>query len=188
MTRGLPLRVLVLALAVAITGCQDPYARDRAEPASAPTAEPSAAPSHVSQPGPPPRLVPSNAAHRLPSARAAARSFATRWVNWDWRSAASQQRTLAHLATGDLARQLRANASSARIDATLARDKPGSRGSTAAIDMKTGNAEAAGIVVTREQTYTNRRADLGGRRYRVYLIHLKRDQDGWGVSAWRPQP
>jgi hypothetical protein len=94
----------------------------------------------------------------------------------------------ARLATAGLARQLRANASSARVDATLARDRPGARGSVVAIDLKAGNAEAAGIVVAREQTYTDGRADLGGQRYRVYLIRLKRERNGWGVSAWEPQP
>ena len=188
MNRAIGLRVLAVALTVTMSGCQDPYARDRARPASAPAARPSAAPSDISQPGPPAGSVPSTAARRAPAARGAAGSFATRWVNWDWRSAAGQQRTLARLATAGLARQLRANASSARVDATLARDKSGARGSVAAIDLKAGTTEAAGIVVTREQTYTNGRADLGGRRYRVYLIHLARDQNGWGVSAWEPQP
>ena len=184
MTHGIPLPALAIALAVAITGCQDPYARDRARPA----ARPSATPGDIGQPGSQAGPVPSSAARLTPSPQGAARSFATRWVNWDWRSAASQQRTLARLATGGLARQLRANASSARVDATLARDKPGARGSVAAIDLKAGTTEAAGIVVTREQTYTDGRADLGGRNYRVYLIHLTRDQNGWGVSAWEPQP
>ena len=188
MTHGIPLPALAIALAVAITGCQDPYARDRAQPTSPPARRPSAPPSDVSQPGPAAGPVPSSAARPAPSARGAARSFATRWVNWDWQSAASQQRTLARLATGDLARQLRANASSARVDATLARDRPGARGSVVAIDLKAGNAEAAGIVVAREQTYTEGRADLGGQRYRVYLIRLKRERNGWGVSAWEPQP
>ena len=180
MIRAIGLRVLAVALTVTMSGCQDPYARDRARPASAPAARPSAAPSDISQPGPPAGSVPSTAARRAPSARRAAGSFATRWVNWDWRSAAGQQRTLARLATAGLARQLRANASSARVDATLARDKPGARGSVVAIDLKAGNAEAAGIVVAREQTYTDGRADLGGQRYRVYLIRLKRERNGWG--------
>ena len=188
MIRAIGLRVLAVALTVTMSGCQDPYARDRARPASASAARPSAAPSDISQPGPPAGSVPSTAARRAPSARVAAGSFATRWVNWDWRSAAGQQRTLARLATAGLARQLRANASSARVDATLARDKPGARGRVVAIDLKAGNAEAAGIVVAREQTSTDGRADLGGQRYRVYLIRLTRERNGWGVSAWEPQP
>ena len=162
--------------------------RPRPRAARVSPARPSATPGDIGQPGPQPDRFPAARRARRLRARGAARSFATRWVNWDWRSAASQQRTLARLATGGLARQLRANASSARVDATLARDKPGARGSVAAIDLKAGTTEVAGIVVTREQTYTDGRADLGGRRYRVYLIHLARDQNGWGVSAWEPQP
>ena len=184
MIRAIGLRVLAVSLAVTMTGCQDPYARDRARPA----ARPSATPGDIGQPGAQAGPVLSSTARPAPSPRGAARSFATRWVNWDWRSAAGQQRTLARLATAGLARALRANASSARVDATLARDRPGARGSVVAIDLKAGNAEAAGIVVAREQTYTEGRADLGGQRYRVYLIRLKRERNGWGVSAWEPQP
>ena len=122
-------------------------------------------------------------------ARAVARSFATRWINWDWQTAAKQQRELAQLANDDLARTLRANASSARIDATLARDKPGSRGTVAAIQLKnTTAATAAGIVVTHEQTYTDARSELGGQRYRVYLVRLQRQRSRWEVSRWVPQP
>ena len=71
MTRAIALRVLAVALAVAITGCQDPYARDRARPASPPAARPSATPGDIGQPGPPAGPVPSSAAR--PSAFAAGR-------------------------------------------------------------------------------------------------------------------
>jgi hypothetical protein len=102
--------------------------------------------------------------------------------------AATQQRHLAQLASGPLASQLRANANSARIDASLARDRPGSRGAIAAVDLTSHGPRSAGIVVTREQSYTDGHADLGGRRYRVYFIRLTREQNGWGVRAWEPQP
>ena len=70
-------------------------------------------------------------------------------------------------------RQLRANAEQrqdrreprarqARLARHRRRDRP-QRGSA---------TRAAGIVVTREQTYTDGRADLGGARYRVYLVRL----------------
>ena len=184
MTRALTLMGAVTALAM--TGCQDPYAGDRARTAPA-QASSEATPGDIDRPGPPAGPPPVTAERPSSSARQAARSFATGWANWDWRSAASQQRALARLATGDLARQLRATAVSARIDASLARDKPGSRGTVAVVDLKTGDAHAAAIVVTREQTYSDGRADLGGRRYRIYVVRLNRAQKGWGVSAWEPQ-
>jgi hypothetical protein len=187
MTRTLTITFVVVAPAVAIAGCQDPYTSDRTRLAPTPTNSPRAATGDSDRPEPSAGSLPL-AAKPSPSARRAARSFATRWVNWHWRSAASQQRALARLATGDLARQLRANASSARIDASLARDKPGSRGTVAAIELRASEARAAGLVVTREQTYTDGRADLGGQHHHVYRIRLIRDSNGWGVSAWKPQP
>jgi hypothetical protein len=188
MTRALTLSTVVAALAVAIAGCRDPYTSAPARPAPPPTKTSEATPGDIDRPGPTAAPAPAPADRPSATERQAARSFAARWANWDWRSAARQRRALARLATGDLARQLRANATSARIDATLARDKPGSRGTVAAIDITTSHTQAVGIVVTREQTYTDGRADLGGRRYRVYVVRLTRERKGWGVSAWEPQP
>jgi hypothetical protein len=111
-----------------------------------------------------------------------------RWINWDWQTAAKRQRALAHLAVGELARTLRANAASARIDATFARDKPGSIGTVAAIQLTRRGGDAAGLVVTHEQSSTGEHADLGGQRYRVYLVTMQRDGGKWKVSRWAPQP
>ena len=182
------LTIAVVAVVLSLAGCQDPYANDRARPAPAPTQRTAATPGDLARPGPPAGRSPPPADSLSRSPRHAARSFATRWANWDWRTAASQQRALATLAVGDLARQLRANADSARIDASLARDKPGSRGAVAAIDLNADGQRAAGIVVARERTYTDGRADLSGQRYRVYLIGLTYQQNEWAVSAWEPQP
>lgn len=166
-----PTAVLALTTAVALAACQDPYAdnKSRLEPAStrAVAAEPLAGGASV---------------------RDVARSFAMRWITWDWRTAANQERELAQLATPKLARALRANAASARIDATVVRDKPGSRGTVVAVELKTTTPVAAGLIVTHEQTSTDGRADLGGRRYRVYLVALELEHGRWGVSRWAPQP
>ena len=188
MTRRTALAVTLLALLVAGSGCQDPYSSQPLRSSPSPTSNREPTPGDTSRPGARiPSLAPATARGSR-SPRQAARSFAARWVNWDWRTVAEQQRSLARLATGPLAQRLRANGRSARIDASLARDKPGSRGAVAAIDLTTAADQASGVVVTREQTYTDGRADLGGQRYCVYLIRLKRERNGWGVSAWEPQP
>jgi hypothetical protein len=184
MTRAAILGLVAVVIGAASAGCKDPYAGSSRQP----DVEPDTTPPHTSRPGPPARPPAPSAAQGAQSPRRAASSFAKRWVNWDWRGVADQQRALARHATGQLAQQLQANASSARIDATLARDKPGSRGAVAAIDLRTIAERATGIVVTREQTYTDGRADLGGRHYRVYRIGIKRDGTGWEVSEWEPQP
>lgn len=156
---------IAAALAVLLGGCADPY-------------------RHVPR-GVTPRPTPQA---RPIAPTATARAFALRWVNWDWRSAAAQQGALAQLAAGQLAIDLRANAASARIDASLQRDKPRVRGSIAAVDLTTGAGVAQGLVVTREQSYTAGRSDLGGPHYRVYTARLMRHGSVWEVSAWQPQP
>jgi hypothetical protein len=187
MTRRVALGVVLVALLVLGSGCQDPYSSHSSLSSPSPTMNREATPGHTSRPGPRiPSPAPATTGSR--SSRRAARSFATRWANWDWRTAAEQQRALATLATGRLARRLRANAGSARIDASLARDKPGSRGVVAGIELTTAGDRASGVVVTHEQTYTAGRADLGGQRYRVYLIQLSQAPNRWEVSAWEPQP
>lgn len=167
-----PMPVMGVALlALAIAGCQDPYAsQDRPRPRPSTTEVPAAS-------------VP-----RASSAEQAARAFASRWINWDWRTAGTQQRALARLAADKLAKELRANAASARIDASLARDKPSSRGNVVATDLDSQAASAAGVVVTREQTYTAAHRDLGGQHHRVYRIRLRLSDGRWEVSSWEPLP
>lgn len=179
--------VLAALLVVALAGCADPYAHDRAQPVQEPAPRP-ASPSDNARPGPPAAPITPAPARTTTSARRAARWFAARWINWEWQHAAGQQRALARLATGLLAEQLRANAVSARIDATLARDRPGSRGTVVTTVLRASNAQADGIVVTREQGLTDGHVALGGLRYRVYVVRLRRAPGGWAVSAWQPQP
>jgi hypothetical protein len=161
--------LVVVLLALTAAGCQDPYSRPE---------RPTAAPATTTP-------VTSRDAS---GARAAARIFASRWINWDWRTASKQQRALALRAGGKLAVDLRANASSARIDASLARDKPSSRGDVVTTDLRGQATSATGIVVTREQTYTAGHADLGAQHYRVYRAHLTLTNGRWEVSSWERLP
>jgi hypothetical protein len=188
MTRRIAHGAVLLAVLVAGSGCRDPYSGQPSLSSPSPNGNREATPGDATRAGPRIASPAPATASGSRSPRRAARLFATRWVNWDWRTVVDQQRALARLATGSLARRLRANADSARIDASLARDKPGSRGAVAAIDLTTAGDRASGVVVTRERTYTAGRADLGGQRYRVYLIRLSLKWNRWGVRAWEPQP
>ena len=158
--------VSVLALSLLLAGCSNPYANS----------------SRGVTPPTPRAATPSS------TATTTARSFALRWVNWGWRSAATQQRALACLATGQLAAELRANAASARIDASLARDKPSVRGVVVIVNLTARGSLVAGLVVTREQSFTAGRPDIGGAHYRVYAITVARGGGRWEVSVWKPQP
>jgi hypothetical protein len=161
--------LVVVLLALTATGCQDPYARPE-------------------RPAPAPATTTPVTSRDTGGAKQAARIFASRWTNWDWRTAGAQQRALALLTAGKLAADLRANAGSARIDAGLARDKPSSRGDVVATDLRVQAASATGIVVTRERTYTAGHADLGGQHYRVYRVRLTLTNGHWEVSSWERLP
>jgi hypothetical protein len=164
--------VTTAALAtLVLAGCSDPYVQRQPQPGTPVSA-----------------IRPPQAPAAPKTASATARAFANVWVNWDWRSAAAQQRHLAAMSSGTLADQLRANADSARVDASLARDRPGSRGAVAAIDLTSRGTQLAGIVVTREQSYTDGHADLGGAHYRVYRVRLNEAKNTWEVTAWATQP
>lgn len=163
----------VLVAGFVVAGCADPYARH---------AESGVSGHGATRPASPAVRSPE------PSASAAAKAFATRWVNWSWRSVTAQQRALARLATGSLADELRADARASALDESLARDKPAGRGRVAALELRPRGRGAAGLVVTREQTYTDGHADLGGLRYRVYEVAVVPTARGWQVSSWAPQP
>jgi hypothetical protein len=160
--------VVALAATVVLVGCQDPYVG-----------------AGHTQPAGPARATPPIG--EVPTAATATRRFALRWINWDWRGAANGQRSLARLAVGSLATQLAENAEAVRADATLARDKPASRGQVVAIALRGEGATRTGVVVTREQTYSAGHPDLGGAHYRVYLVRVVRAGRGWGVIRWAPQ-
>lgn len=160
---------LVALAALAVAGCQDPYSD------GASSAQQDRGPA-------PPQRTTSGGADGV------AREFAALWSNWTWRAVDRQQRRLARLAAPGLARQLEANATGARIDATLRRDRPAARGTVAIVEVRATASTAQGLVVTREQTSTNGRTDLGGLRYRVYRVAAELRDGVWKVSRWQPQP
>ena len=181
MTRTLPIpaaRALVLALA----GCQDPYANDHARPA--PARRPStsrrrrATPlDRARRPRRRPQLQPP--AERVAAAgRSHVRARAGPTGTGD-RVAASNGRSPDSPPAGSrssCARTRAARGSTRASRATSpARAAPSPRSTSTAAPRR-----AAGIVVTREQTYTDGRADLGGQRYRVYLIRLTSQPQGLG--------
>jgi hypothetical protein len=188
MTRiATPLLAALAAHAFGLAACQDPYQTNQQKPPPAATGTPPSQ-GDIQQPS---RARPtSSITPQAPAggARAVAVAFARAWSNWDWRTAASQQRALARLAVGRLAAQLYANADAANKDASLARDRPGSRGRIIAIHPTRDRQGVAAIIVTREQTTTDGHADLGGQHHHVYRAALSRRQHGWGVTAWTPLP
>jgi hypothetical protein len=178
-------RALAAALALILAGCQDPYQREPAPPRATPAA---GVAGDAERPGARPPAVPAVPDTQARSALAAARRFARAWVNWDWRTLPAEQRALARLTTGRLADELHTNAKTTAADASLARDRPSSRGHVIAVALRASHRTAEAVLVTREQTYTAGHADLGGRHHRIYRARLTRGIDGWELRAWTPLP
>jgi hypothetical protein len=189
MTRTVVIALLaaLAALGFGLIACQDPYQTTQPRQPPAPPGTPHAR-GDAQRPGPTVPAVSATPAGRDRGARGVVVAFARAWSTWDWRTAADQQHALARLAVGPLAAQLRANAATATRDASLARDRPGSRGRVIAIELRRDEPGVVAVVVTREQTTTDGHADLGGQHHHVYRATLTRSADGWGVSAWTPLP
>ena len=184
--RGLRLVPVLVAL---MTGCQDPYRQDaerRDEPRPAVRDQsrgderPPVARKHDTAPA-----VTSDAQG---TPRAAVDAFCSQWANWSWRTIERQQRRLARLATGRLARELAAEAQLRAQDQALRRDRLGARGRVVAIDVKSGGATRDAVCVAWQEQLPHGRADADGARHRVYLTTIQRTGDGWAVRRWEPQP
>ena len=186
MTSRAPL--VMAALALALTGCQDPYARPPRGEAS--TRPPTPPPRGDERPPPADDrdTAPEVGADPRATPQAAIDAFCAQWANWSWRTIERQQRRLAQLATGRLARQLAAEAALRAQDKLLRRDRLGVRGRVIAIDVKSGARTRDAVCVTREQQQANGRADPEGARHRVYLATAVHARGGWTIRRWEPQP
>jgi hypothetical protein len=175
---------LLIAL---IAGCADPYQQDT-QPAD--SSDP-ATPARVDER--PSRTKTGDTAQGFPTnwaqaPRASVDAFCSQWTNWNWRTIERQQRRLASLATGALARQLAAEAMLRALDRSLRRDRLGARGQVVAIDVKRGAKRRGAVCVAWEVPVTRGRVDLEGGRHRVYLATVAHRGAGWAVSRWEPQP
>ena len=177
--------LLALSATVAFAGCgvTDPY--QRADPPPTPTQR-GASDGPAASPAPARPQAPVSAGPQ-PSARGAASRFAQRWINWSWRDVSQQQRDLATLAAPSYAAQLRADARHSGHDRSLLASEPEQSGRAVAIVLHGRGSRRAGVVVTREQTFTNGAEDSGGPRYRVYLVILAKRHERWVVRSWQPQ-
>ena len=184
--RGL---LVVSLLTVLLAGCQDPYdqqAERRDEPRPA-------ARDHARDDERPPLArehdtAPAVSSDTQGSPRAAVDAFCSQWSNWSWRTIERQQRRLAGLATGRLARQLAAEAQLRAQDQTLPRDRLGTRGRVVAIDINPGTATRNAVCVAWEEQLAHGHADAEGARHRVYLTTVQRTDGGWAITRWEPQP
>ena len=106
--------------------------------------------------------------------------FAHAWFSYSFATMPAQQRELAALATGTLARQLRRN-SEADLQAQYVRvANVDSRGVVEAIVVR---RHATAIVVTREELTTNGQTQTS---WNIYLAAVTDTTAGLRVAAWTP--
>jgi hypothetical protein len=185
-------RGLLLIAIVVLAACQNPYDQERRGAGSRGGAQPRAAERARGDERPPPAddrdTAPAIRLDAQATPRAAVREFCEQWANWNWRTIERQQRRLARLAQGPLARRLAAEAKLRASDRALRRDRLGVRGRVAAVDVKRGSRARDAVCVSFEQQQTDGRADLEGARHRVYLATVVQTTRGWAVRRWEPQP
>jgi hypothetical protein len=178
---------LALLLATFVAGCADPYQQETHRADSSNPARPSRGDER-----PPPasarETAPTVATTWAQTPRAAVDAFCSQWANWNWKTIGRQQRRLASLATGVLARQLTAEASLRAQDQALRRDRLGARGHVIAIDVKGEMRRRDAVCVAREESLADGRVDVEGGRHRVYLASVAHTERGWAVTRWEPQP
>ena len=158
--------------AVALTGCgiSDPYAPPPPAARTTPLTQQPAPRRASSQPS-----RPGTGGERLLLAR-----FARAWITYTFATLPAQQRKLAALATGTLARQLVRNAE-ADLQAQYVRvANVRSHGEVEAIVVR---ARAAAIVVTREQLTTNGQTQTS---WGIYLATVTDTSTGLRVTTWTP--
>jgi hypothetical protein len=107
--------------------------------------------------------------------------FAGLWANWSAPTLQRQRSELLGLATGALARELRAQNAEARKEQLLAVSRAYSRGRYVGQIARGGGAA---LVLTYEEV-----SPLGGQPqggYRVYLARGERTAAGWKLGEWQP--
>jgi len=132
---------------------------------------------------PPPALERPAAAQR--TAKSAVEQFAGLYTNWDYRSLAAAQRSLAAISVGAARLQARQAAASARTE-QLVRGHVWNRGEILAVTRDRARADWW-LVVTREQTGGSGEYESLPATYHVTLALAVGVGGGWAVSEWRPQ-
>jgi hypothetical protein len=121
-----------------------------------------------------------------PTPQKALIQFASRFINWDYRTLAEDQLSLARISIGAARLTEQQAAAQTTRDSTLTRARVWNRGTVAAIAP---DRTVLGVwwVVTREQTGgSDEYAGLPA-SYHLTRAQVAEVPDGWAVSRWEPQ-
>jgi len=169
-----------VTIAIGLSGCANPDA-----PAAGIARQET--PGNAGEPPapPPPPLPVERPAGAQRTAEAAVERFASLYSNWNYRTLAADQRTLAAISVGTARLQARQSAASAR-NQLLAAAHVWNRGEILAA---TDDRARAGwwLVVTREQTAGSGEYRSLPRTYHVTLALAVPIDGRWAVSQWQPQ-
>jgi hypothetical protein len=174
--------LVLLAAAGPLGGCSNPDAPGPSDTTYTTT------PGNAGEPGAPPPPSPAAQApfgvHTTPQ-RALAQ-FATRYINWSYRTLTEDQRALARSAVGAARLAEQQAAAQSHDDTALARGGIWNRGTTITI---TPDLAAPGmwVVVTRERTGGDSAYEGLPDSYHVTLARLAAVRGGYAVEQWLPQ-
>ncbi len=171
------------AIALAAAGCTNPDAATTTTGAAA-----SSAPQNAGEPVAPAPRSPSaqapTAVQRTPEAAVAA--FAELYINWNYRTLASHQLSLAAMSVGPARLSERQAAASSQDDGTIARGRIYNRGQIVSVARDLARA-GEWVLVTREQTGGDTRYEGLPAGYHVTVVQLATVPGGYAVQQWLPQ-
>jgi hypothetical protein len=113
-------------------------------------------------------------------------TYATRYINWSYRTLTEDQQALASSAVGAARLSEQQAGAQSRNDTALARGQVWNRGQTISIAPDLGTPDTW-VVVTREQTGGNTEYQGLPASYHVTLAQLAAVPGGYAVEQWLPE-
>lgn len=173
-----------LALACGATGCTNPDAQSEGEQAGTSNSSP----QNVGEPQapPPPHASGQGPAEIQATPQRALTAFAGLYINWNYRTLGSIERTLAAISIGAARQAEEQAAASSASDSTIAQGHIHNSGQVVSVAADAAQA-GTWVIVTRERTGGNSEYEGLPASYHVTLARLGRVQGGYAVSEWLPQ-
>lgn len=171
--------------ALALAGCSNPDAPATANPTTTTTT--SAARNAGEAPGPPPTPTASQTPVNVQTTpQAALDAFAERYINWNYKTLAAQQRTLTAISVGAARLGEQQAAATNATDSTISQGHIHNSGQVTSIAPELTHHDTW-VIVTREQTGGDSQYEGLPAAYHVTLAQLAGVPGGYAVSEWLPQ-
>jgi hypothetical protein len=177
--------LLIAACLLALAGC------GWSNPDAQPTSEHTETTSSLQSPGEPVAPPPPTAATQAPrdvqrTPQAALQAFAGLYVNWTYKTLASNQLRLAGMSVGAARLSEQQAAVSSRGDTTIAAGHIWNSGEVISVAADLSRP-GFWVLVTREQTGGDSEYEGVGAAYHVTIAKLAATTGGYAISQWLPQ-